>query len=77
MHRYRNKPDVLIVLYMDDERHGVQATKLIFEKGFDNVYLMSGGYSAFAKLHPEMIETGNNGHKVGDSGSETHMRIWK
>ena len=77
MHRYRNKPDVLIVLYMDDERHGVQATKLIFEKGFDNVYLMSGQYSAFAKLRPDMIETGINGHKVGDSGSETHMMIWK
>jgi hypothetical protein len=24
-----------------------------------------------------MIETGINGHKVGDSGSETHMMIWK
>ena len=56
MHRFRNKPDVYIVIYMDDERHGVQAAKLIFEKGFDNVYLMSGGYSAFAKQYPDMIE---------------------
>jgi hypothetical protein len=64
---------MLIIVYHDDERHGVQATKLIFEKGFDNVYLMSGGYSAFAKLNPELVETGLNMKKVGDAESETQF----
>jgi rhodanese-related sulfurtransferase len=56
MGRYKNKPDVMIVCYMDDERHGTQAAKLIFEKGYDNVYLMSGGFTAFKKQFPDMVE---------------------
>ena len=50
---------------------------MIFEKGFDNIYLMSGGYSAFAKQFPDMVETGSQSHKVGDSRAETYLPFWK
>ena len=30
--------------------------KIIFEKGFDNVYLLSGGYLIFSKENPDLIE---------------------
>jgi hypothetical protein len=34
---------------------------------------MSGGYGAFAKLNPELVETGLNMKKVGDAESETQF----
>ena len=48
--------DKLIVVYADDERHGTQIAKIIFEKGFDNVYLLTGGISVFAFENPHLIE---------------------
>ena len=53
---YKNKPEKLLVFYNDDERHGMQSIKIIFEKGFDNCYLLSGGALMFAKLYPELME---------------------
>ena len=76
MHRYKNKPDVLIVVYHDDERHGTQAAKLIFEKGFDNVYLMSGAFTAFAKDYKSLVEVQRKGEAVlsiGDSNATTEL----
>jgi centrosomal protein CEP41 len=58
--RFKNKADKLIVVYMTDERMGTQYTKILFEKGFDNVYLLSGGIEKFLILYPELVE----GNKV-------------
>lgn len=41
--RFKNQPDKLIIVYMQDERKGTQAAQLFFEKGYENVYLVSGG----------------------------------
>lgn len=51
----RNHPDKLLVIYHSDERHGILQARQIFEKGFDNVYLLSGGYIIFAKEHPDLM----------------------
>ena len=32
---------------MSDERQGTQYARLLFEKGFDNIYLLSGGIEKF------------------------------
>jgi predicted sulfurtransferase len=32
---------------MEDERLGTQYAKILFEKGFDNIYLLSGGIEKF------------------------------
>ena len=45
--RFRNQPDKLIIVYMADERKGTQAAHLFFEKGYENVYLLSGGIEQF------------------------------
>ena len=42
LHQSKNKLDKLIVVYSHDERHGCYYAKIIFEKGFDNVYLLTG-----------------------------------
>lgn len=41
---------------MNDERAGTLQAKLLFEKGFDNVYLLSGGLEGFLETHYELVE---------------------
>ena len=41
---------------MDDERQGTHYAKVLFEKGFDNVYLLSGGMEKFIETHHEFVE---------------------
>jgi len=43
LYRFKNQQDKLIVVYMFDERQGTQYAQMFTEKGFDNLYLLSGG----------------------------------
>ena len=45
--RFKNQSDKIIVVYMEDERLGTQYANVLFEKGFDNIYLLSGGIEKF------------------------------
>ena len=54
--RFKNQPDKLIVIYMSDERKGTQVAQVFFEKGYENVYLISGGIEQFAEDFPHLIE---------------------
>ena len=56
LNQFRNKADKLIVVYSHDERHGTHAAKIIFEKGFDNIYLLTGSISVFAYENHDLIE---------------------
>jgi centrosomal protein CEP41 len=44
------------VVYIEDEHKGVEFAKLFFEKGFDNIYLLSGGFESFAANYSELLE---------------------
>lgn len=44
---------------MNDERSGTHYAKLLHEKGFDNVYLLSGGLETFLETHYELVEGTN------------------
>lgn len=53
---YANQqPGKLIVLYDADERIAAGAANLMFEKGIDNVCMLSGGLAEFANRFPEMV----------------------
>lgn len=54
--RMKNKDGKLIVIYMFDEREGTPAAKAFFEKGYENVCLLSGGIEQFHAEYPELIE---------------------
>ena len=41
---------------MLDERQGSHYAKLLHEKGFDNVYLLSGGIEKFIEDHRDLVE---------------------
>lgn len=46
----------MIIIYSKEERSGMQAATLFSEKGFENVFLLSGGIEEFTKLYPEMCD---------------------
>ena len=52
---YKNKPDKILVVYHEDERHSILQSQVIYEKGFDNVYLLSGAYWNMEQEHPNLI----------------------
>lgn len=53
---FKNKPEKLIILYMNDERAGTKAAQLFAEKGFDNTFLLSGGIEKFYEDHYDICE---------------------
>lgn len=57
---------------MSDERKGVESGHLLAEKGFDNVFLLSGGYEKFASDYPEMVE---GKHVVKSSPPKTITKL--
>ena len=54
--RAKNHPNKFIIVYAWDERPGVDASQKFSQRGFDNVYLLSGGIEEFAKQFPQLIE---------------------
>ena len=56
MYGYKNKEDKVIVVYHFDEKPGMQYTTELFEKGYDNLFLVSGGIEGFAQEIPEGLE---------------------
>jgi centrosomal protein CEP41 len=53
--RMKNDDTKKIILYMWDERKGTQCAKLMHEKGFNNVFLLSGGMEKFAVEHKDQL----------------------
>ena len=52
----KNKPGKMIIMYHTDERNGIPHANNFFQKGYDNVYFLSGGIEEFAKYYPEYLE---------------------
>ena len=40
---YKNQPGKIIVVYDDDERLGPKAATTLVQRGYDNLFLLSGG----------------------------------
>ena len=56
LYRFKNKADKLIIVYMNDERKGCAAANLFAEKGYENVYLLSGGIEQFNEEFHGLVE---------------------
>lgn len=54
--RFKNIPDKIIVAYSAEERTGIHYAKILHEKGFDNVFLLSGGMEQFLQEHRDHVE---------------------
>ena len=56
LYQYRNKEDKIIVVYHFDEKKGIDYTTQFIEKGYENVYLLSGGIEGFGQEIQEGLE---------------------
>ena len=54
--RFKNLDDKVIVVFSDNERHGTSVSKVLTEKGFNNIYLLTGGIQQFFIDYPELID---------------------
>jgi rhodanese-related sulfurtransferase len=55
--RFKNLEDKIIIVFMDNERHGTNVAKVLTEKGFGNIYLLTGGLQVFAHEYPSLIKS--------------------
>jgi centrosomal protein CEP41 len=47
--QYRNREEKIIVVYHFDEKKGISYVTQFVEKGYENVYLLSGGIEGFGQ----------------------------
>ncbi|XP_062989983.1 centrosomal protein of 41 kDa [Elgaria multicarinata webbii] len=55
---YKNAHGKIIILYDDDERVASQAATTMCERGFENLFMLSGGLRVIAQKIPEGLVTG-------------------
>uniref|UniRef100_A0A8D2KQE6 Rhodanese domain-containing protein n=1 Tax=Varanus komodoensis TaxID=61221 RepID=A0A8D2KQE6_VARKO len=55
---YKNAHGKIIILYDDDERVASQAATTMCERGFENLFMLSGGLRVVAQKVPEGLVTG-------------------
>ncbi|XP_028602351.2 centrosomal protein of 41 kDa isoform X1 [Podarcis muralis] len=55
---YKNAHGKIIILYDDDERVASQAATTMCERGFENLFMLSGGLRVVAQKIPEGLITG-------------------
>lgn len=56
MHQFKNREANLIVLYDFDDSAVAQTAHTLVQRGFDNVYVLTGGISTYADEFPDHIE---------------------
>ncbi|XP_060100612.1 centrosomal protein of 41 kDa isoform X3 [Heteronotia binoei] len=56
---YKNAHGKIIILYDDDERIASQAATTMCERGFENLFMLSGGLRVIAQKFPEGLVTGS------------------
>lgn len=55
---YKNQPGKIIVIYDDDERFAPKAATTLCQRGYDNLFLLSGGLKLASKKFPEGLIVG-------------------
>ncbi|XP_058282709.1 centrosomal protein of 41 kDa isoform X2 [Hylobates moloch] len=56
---YKNAHGKIIILYDEDERLASQAATTMCERGFENLFMLSGGLKVLAQKFPEGLITGS------------------
>ncbi|XP_069763905.1 centrosomal protein of 41 kDa isoform X2 [Narcine bancroftii] len=56
---YKNAPGKIILLYDEDERIASQAATTLCERGFENLFMLSGGLKVVAQKFPKGLTTGS------------------
>ncbi|XP_005950534.1 centrosomal protein of 41 kDa isoform X2 [Haplochromis burtoni] len=56
---YKNAPGKIIIVYDEDERIASQAATTMCERGFENLFMLSGGLRVIAQKFPSGMTTGS------------------
>lgn len=56
LYNFRNKEGMLIIMYCDDEKISTEAAFVLVQRGYDNVYVLTGGLFEFANHYMSFIE---------------------
>ncbi|KAG6964987.1 hypothetical protein JG688_00007441 [Phytophthora aleatoria] len=56
MHQFKNQDAKLIILYDLDDKTVAQTAHTLVQRGFDNIYVLTGGLIDYADAFPEHIE---------------------
>ncbi|XP_022601920.1 centrosomal protein of 41 kDa isoform X2 [Seriola dumerili] len=56
---YKNAAGKIIIVYDEDERIASQAATTMCERGFENLFMLSGGLKVIAQKFPEGMTTGS------------------
>ncbi|XP_071313469.1 centrosomal protein of 41 kDa [Trachinotus anak] len=56
---YKNAAGKIIIVYDEDERIASQAATIMCERGFENLFMLSGGLKVIAQKFPEGMTTGS------------------
>jgi centrosomal protein CEP41 len=56
---YKNRSGKIIVVYDDDERVSPRAATTLVERGYDNLFLLSGGMKLASRKFPDGLITGH------------------
>ncbi|XP_068168589.1 centrosomal protein of 41 kDa [Antennarius striatus] len=57
--QYKNAAGKIIVVYDEDERMAIQVATSMCQRGFENLFLLSGGLKVVAQKFPEGLTTGS------------------
>ena len=55
MYTIKNKPNSIIIVYHKDDKTGSSVSDLLILKGFENIYMISGGFYDFSYSYPEYM----------------------
>ncbi|XP_059150457.1 centrosomal protein of 41 kDa B-like isoform X2 [Physella acuta] len=58
MLNYKNQPGKIILIYDEDERISHRAATTLVQRGYDNLFMLSGGMKVAYKLFPEGLIAG-------------------
>ncbi|CDW84457.1 centrosomal protein of 41 kda [Stylonychia lemnae] len=56
LYRFRNQPNKMIIIYLEDERIGTEIATKMVEKGIENSFLLSGGIEKFHEEFTDLVE---------------------
>eukprot|EP00741_Cyanophora_paradoxa_P011180 tig00020554_g10800.t1 len=55
MIRYKNQKERIMVIYDDDEKIAAAAATMLAERGFENLYMLTGGLFKFGEKSPDLL----------------------
>ncbi|XP_078310045.1 centrosomal protein of 41 kDa-like isoform X2 [Crassostrea virginica] len=64
---FKNQPGKIIVVYDEDERLGPNAATTLIQRGYDNLFLLSGGLRIAYRYFPEGLMTGTPNQNITES----------